>query len=175
MATAVLLATAGLQLALPLPNDLPPDTELAARRAREPSPPVVPEYPAVLSTPIFAPDRKPDASAVPVAGGMNGFMALGTAVAGDRAAALVRGPGGLIQRLKPGDEVQGWKLVAIETDRLTFERNNEHRVLIVPKLAPAASIGAARGQAGGQAGRQVNGQAGSSSKSDDDDDDDNDN
>ena len=142
MATALLIAAAGMQLALPLPNNLPPETELAPRRAREPAAPVAPDFAAVLATPIFAPDRKPDASAVPVAGGMNGFIALGIAVAAQNASAVVRGPGGVVQRLKPGDEIQGWKLVTVEFDRLTFERNKERRVLMIQKgTGPLATNG----------------------------------
>lgn len=142
MAAAALITTAGLQLVLPLPTNLPSESALVPRRAREAAPPVSPDFPAVLANPIFAPDRKPDASAIPVAGGMNGFVALGVGVAGDKATAVVRGPGAAIQRLKPGDEIQGWKLVVVETDRLTFERNQERRVLMIQKgvapLAPAA-------------------------------------
>ena len=145
MATIVLVAAAGLQLALPLRTELPQESELAARRAKEPVAPVVPDYPTVLDNPIFAPDRKPDASAMPVAGGMNGFVALGVLVVGTEGAALVRGPGGFVQHLKPGDAIQGWKLVTVETDRLTFERARERRVLMVQKSPPVGPIGLTRG------------------------------
>ncbi len=147
MATAVLMAAAGLQLVLPSATVLPQTSELAPRHPREPQVPPVPDYPAILATPIFAPDRKPDEFAVPVAGGMAGFEVLGIATAGDTATAVVRGPGGLIRRLKPGEQVQGWKLVAIELHQLTFERDKERRVLMLTK-APAAVV-AAPSAAGG--------------------------
>jgi hypothetical protein len=136
MATAVLIGAAGVQIALPSATVLPQPSELAPRHPREPFVPPVPDYPAILDTPIFAPDRKPDASAVPVAGGMEGFDVLGIATAGDTATAVVREPGGSIQRLKPGEQVQGWTLVAVELRQLTFERNKERRVLMLTKTPP---------------------------------------
>ena len=173
MATVVLVAAGGLQLGLPLRTELPQESELAARRAKEPAAPVMPDYPTVLDNPIFAPDRKPDASAVPVAGGMNGFAALGVLVMGTEGAALVRGPGGLVQHLKPGDEIQGWKLVTVETDRLTFERNRERRVLMVQKAASVGPIGLTRGQQAPGAKPGANASSDDSDDSDDNDDNDN--
>lgn len=184
MATAVLIAAAGLQIAVPRPTNLPQESELAPRRVHESAPPQAPDYPAVLTNPIFAPDRKPDASAVPVAGGMNGFTALGIAVASDTAAALVRGPAGTIQRLKPGDSILGgWKLVQVETDRLTFEHNGERRVLTIQKAAPAVvtSTGESGPPRGGPFAHRLTppmmSPPATANKSDssDDDDDDNDN
>ena len=181
MATAVLIAAAGAQLVLPLPTNLPQETELAPRRVHEATAPPAPDYPGVLQNPIFAPDRKPDASAVPVAGGMNGFIALGIAVAGENAAALVRGPGGTIQRLKPGDDIMGgWKLVAVETDRLTFQRNNERRVLMIQKASAPVILSpngpSPRGlQAHGISTGTMSTPGSKSSSSSDDDDDTNDN
>jgi len=129
----MLLVGAGLQLALPSSTKLPDETELAPRRVHEPAALSTQEYPAMLANPIFAPDRKPDATAVPVSGGMNGFTALGVATAGDTATALVRGPGGVVQRLKPGDLMLGWKLVDVTLNQLTFERDKERRVLTISK------------------------------------------
>jgi len=136
MATAVLVAAAGAQLVLPSSTVLPPTSELAPRHPREPVAPPAPDYPAILATPIFAPDRKPDDSAVPVAGGLSGFDVLGIATAGDTATAVVKQPTGAIVRLKPGEQVLGWKLVSVELHQLTFERNKERRVLMLIKQPP---------------------------------------
>jgi hypothetical protein len=136
MATAVLLTAAVAQLVLPSSTVLPQPSELAPRHPREPVAPPTPNYPAILQTPIFAPDRKPDASAVPVAGGMNGFDVLGIATAGDSATAVVKEPGGAIERLRPGEQVQGWTLVSVELHQLIFERDKERRVLMLTKLPP---------------------------------------
>jgi len=171
----MLLLGAGLQLALPSSTKLPPDTELAPRRVHVPAELAVQDYPAMLASPIFAPDRKPDATAVPVGGGMSGFAVLGIAMAGDTAAVLVRGPGGTIQRLKPGDTISGWQLVGVALDQLTFERNKERRMLMISK-APVApgKFRAPSGQPGqvafpGQADQSDQ----SSDSSDDSDEDDN--
>jgi hypothetical protein len=136
MATAVLLAAAGVQLALPSATVLPQPSELAPRHPHEPQVIPVPDYPEILATPIFAPDRKPDESAVPVAGGMSGFDVLGIATAGDTATAVIKPPTGMIVRMRPGDQVLGWTLVSVELHQLTFERNKERRVLMLTKVPP---------------------------------------
>lgn len=179
LATLLLVVGAVLQLAVPSSTKLPPDPDLAPRRVHEPAQLLAQDYPTVLEKPIFAPDRKPDATAVPVAGEMSGFAALGIAMAGDTVSALVRGPGGLVQRLKPGDSINGWKLVSAASDQLTFERNKERRVLMITR-ATTPIIGAGRlpGQPGrpGQAGITAQmGQADNTDNSNDDDNSDDDN
>jgi hypothetical protein len=138
MATLVLLGVAGLQLALPSATRLPPDSDLVPRRAQEPATPQTPSFAIIFQDPIFAPDRKPDDTAIPVEGGMSGFTVLGIAMAGDAATAVVRGPDGTIERIKPGDEEEGWRLVSVAIDGLTFERNKERRVLMLVKAPPVA-------------------------------------
>jgi hypothetical protein len=165
----MLLVGGGLQLVLPSSTRLPDETELAPRRVHEAAELTVRDYPAMLANPIFAPDRKADATAVPVGGGMNGFAVLGIALAGDTATALVRGPGGMIQRLKPGDAMGGWTLVAAALDQLTFERNKERRVLTISKAPVGAAIGPA-GAAGHGLPHPV-GQMNKPANSDDSDDD----
>ena len=134
MATALLLVAAGLQLALPSSTALPQPSDLAPRRAREPASPAVPDYPDILRNPIFAPDHKPDASVEPPAGGMGDFTVLGIATASDGAAtALVRTPGGTIERVRPGEDIGGWKLVAVDLNALTFEHGGERHILPLEK------------------------------------------
>jgi hypothetical protein len=143
LATALLLAAAGLQLALPSETALPVASDLAPRRAREPALPIVPNYPEILRNPIFAPDHKPDASVEPPAGGMGDFTVLGIATATDgTATALVKGPDGTIVRVRPGEDMGGWKLVAVELSSLTFEHNGERHILPLEKkpLPPALPL-----------------------------------
>jgi hypothetical protein len=178
----MLLLGAGLQFVVPSSTQLPEETSLAPRRVHEPAQMVAREYPAMLANPIFAPDRKPDATAVPVGGGMSGFQALGIAMTGDSATALVRGPSG-IQRLSPGDTIGGWKLVAVALTQLTFERDQERRVLAIAKAMPGADAAANRAMpnfrpGGGRmgmfqrpAGAAPFAQTNQTSSSDDDDDD----
>lgn len=172
----MLLLGAGLQLMLPSSTKLPQETELAPRRVHVPPELTARDYPAMLASPIFAPDRKPDATAVPVGGGMNGFSVLGIAMAGDNAAVLVRGPGGMIQRLKPGDTMSGWQLVGVALDQLTFERNKERRVLTISK-APALAAGRLRSPSNlpGQANQAGQSEQSDQSKDSNDDSDEDDN
>jgi len=144
MAIALLLAAAGLQLTLPSETTLPQPSDLAPRRAREPAPPAIPNYPDILRNPIFAPDHKPDASVEPPAGGMGDFTVLGIATASDGAAtALVKRPDGTIVRIRPGEDMSGWKLVTVDLNALTFEHNGERHILPLekkplPPVVPAA-------------------------------------
>jgi hypothetical protein len=178
----MLLAGAALQIALPSSTKLPDDTDLAPRRVHQSPEPLVEDYPAVLGSPIFAPDRKADATAVPVSGGMTGFMALGVAIAGDTSTALVRGPGGMVQRLKPGDFINGYKLIDVQLNQLTFERSHERHMLTISK-APSAGLTVGPLRRGPLQGQGVQGLMGpahvdpnaNSSSDDDDDSDDNDN
>src|ERR1700733_1104947 len=68
VAALMLRAAGGLQLVLPSATHLPEETELAPRRVHEPAELTAQDYPATLANPIFAPDRKADATAVPVGG-----------------------------------------------------------------------------------------------------------
>jgi hypothetical protein len=134
MATALLLVAAGLQVALPSATTLPGPSDLAPRRARVAAVPDAPNYPEILRNPIFAPDHKPDASVEPPAGGMGDFTVLGIATATDGAAtALVKTPDGTITRVRPGEDIAGWKLVAVELNALTFEHNGERHILPLEK------------------------------------------
>jgi hypothetical protein len=170
MATLVLLGVAGLQLALPSATRLPPDSDLVPRRAQEPATPQTPSFPIIFQDPIFAPDRKPDDTAIPVEGGMSGFTVLGIAMAGDTATAVVRGPDGTIERIKPGDEEEGWRLVSVAFDGLTFERNKERRLLMLVKAAPVVHAAAHPGPAGASnTATMANPNADSSDSSDSDD------
>jgi hypothetical protein len=61
---------------------------------------------------------------------------LGTAIAGNVSAALVRDTMGRIVRVKPDSVLQGWRLVSIDRTQLTFDRDGERRTLAVT-AAPA--------------------------------------
>ena len=142
LATALLLVAAGLQLTLPSVSTLPEQSDLAPRRAREPASPAVPSYPEILRNPIFTPDRKADASVEPPAGGMGDFTVLGIATASDGVAtAIVKVPGGTIVRVQPGEDLNGWKLVTVDLNALTFEHNGERHILpLEKKPLPAAPV-----------------------------------
>ena len=160
-----LFLIAGFQLTLPSSVELPDDTVLAPRRVVDPPPPAAKSYASILAHPLFAPDRAPVTAETQPSGNLNGFEVLGTAIAGDVSAALVRDSTGRIIRLKPDETLQGWRVVSIDRTQLVFDRDGERRTLIV-------DMNRAKGGAGigetklGSGFNQVT----ASSHSDDDDD-----
>jgi len=132
----------GVQLMLPpsAPPAEPPG--LAARRQKPLMVPPVAEYAAILASPIFAPDRSPGASesgsASGGSGSLAGYAAIGAVAGRAVATALVTIPGGGIKSLRPGDEVEGWRLVAVERTRIWFERSGVRHALVVG--APAEAV-----------------------------------
>jgi len=131
LAAASLLVAASFQLTFPPISNLPPKSDLAPRRVREPAGPQVAEYPAILKKPIFAPDRAPDPKDMAISGSMTGYAVLGIGLAGDAATALIRTPSGTIERVRPGEDVDGWKLLSVGPSELTLAKDNEHRILTV--------------------------------------------
>ena len=138
----LLIAAAAVQLAVPSAAALPerhhakPAAKQQAKRddeddsdtSRQPHP-LPAAYAAVMAHPIFAPDRAPPPAENEDAGNLNGVQVLGTAIAGNAAAALVRDIDGSFKRVKMGEEIAGWKLVAIQPKELVFDRNGERRTL----------------------------------------------
>lgn len=131
-----------LQLALPGSN-APPDPILRApRRGRPIVIPFPPEYPAILASPVFAPDRRPgprlfvgagEAAAAPP---LIGYAALGVVTGRGVASVVMSGPGGAIKTLRGGESLNGWRLSAVDSHRVTFIRGGARESLIVG--APAA-------------------------------------
>jgi general secretion pathway protein N len=110
--------------------------------------PPVPEYAAILATPIFAPDRRPgpaEGSGSDGAGGsLAGYAALGAAVGPTVASVVISAPGGAIKTLRRGDEIGGWRLVAVDKTRAVFEHNGARHTLVVGAPAePSAPLSGA--------------------------------
>ena len=114
LALIVLLGGLAAQLALPGRTELPADSAVAPRRSRAPVATPVPEYPAILRTPIFAPDRAPgETSGAAGTTLATHVQVLGVAVGGRSASAVVRDPAGASHVLRPGQSVHGWRLVLV--------------------------------------------------------------
>jgi hypothetical protein len=127
-----------------VPADPPPrdPAGLAARRTRPVTLPPAPEYAAILTAPIFAPDRRPGdpgGALAPGSASLESYAALGAATGRAVAAGVVSAPGGKVQTLRLGDEVEGWRLVGVSRTRLSFERNGARHDLIVGAPAEADS------------------------------------
>jgi hypothetical protein len=97
-----------------------------------------------------------------MAGSLNGFEVIGTAVAGTVSAALVRGPMGRTIRVKPDAQLQGWRVVSIDRTQMILDRDGERRTLAVTAAAP---------HTGPAVGGALAGPAAQKDSSDDDDDD----
>ncbi|HEY2178328.1 MAG TPA: hypothetical protein VGH15_07075 [Caulobacteraceae bacterium] len=140
LAVGGLILALVLQLFLPSGAAAPEASSVAARRPRPLVVPPLPEYAAILAKPIFAPDRKPGAGDLSATSGgeLAGYAALGAAVGHGVAAAVVSGPSGSIRTVHAGDVVEGWRVVAVESGKLTFDRNGVRHTLVVG--APAEAI-----------------------------------
>jgi hypothetical protein len=137
-ALALMLA---LQLALPIDEAVPQTPGLAPRRLRPVTIPLAPQRPAILSLPIFAPDRKPAPGGGQPAGGgpLAQYAAVGAATGGAHSSAIISLPGGKAKALRTGEEIDGWRLVAISTTRLTFEKKGVRHDLVVGAPAEATT------------------------------------
>lgn len=137
-----------LQLALPYRTPLPADQSLAPRRPRPMAVPQLPTYSTLLQQPIFSPDRTPGGTGVKGGANTNGSLddvtVTGIAIARGSASAVVRTSAGS-QALKPGQTLEGWRLVGMDTKHLSFARGDERRILTLGEKK-AASGGAASQQ-----------------------------
>jgi general secretion pathway protein N len=145
-----------LVVQLMLPPSAPPSqpSGLAPRRQRPVVVPPVPEYAAILASPIFAPDRHPGASGdLSQAGGgsLSGYAAVGAVASAANATAVITVPGGGIKTVRRGDEVDGWRLVGVDKTRVYFEHNGVRHSLVIgaPPEAAAAQPGAGPGAGDG--------------------------
>lgn len=141
----MLILAAVAQFAMPSSAAVPTRHRAAVSQqaALETARPIPQMYRAIMAHPIFAPDRAPPPAESDDASNLSGVEVLGTAIAGNTAAALVRDSEGTFTRVKVGEEIEGWKLVSIESKLLTFDRNGERRTLNLDvarlKTQPAAT------------------------------------
>jgi hypothetical protein len=143
LACAALAGLAAVQLVLPAASPPPQIDFRAARRPRPVTIPPLPEYPAILRAPLFAPDRRPGDAAPSGAAGsggsLDGYAVLGVVTGGGAADAVISGPGVTAQTVKRGEVVNGWRLAAVGATAAIFERGGVRRTLAVgaPSAAPA--------------------------------------
>ncbi len=125
---------------MPYGRPLPEPSPVAARRPRILAVAPLPEYAAILQSPIFTPDRKPgeDAGAAPGASVLDGYTALGIATGRGFATAVIKGPGDAAKTVRRGEAVEGWTLVGLDSSKLTFERAGARRTLPIGAAKAAA-------------------------------------
>ena len=115
-----MILTLLLQLALPPETQLPTDPMLAPRHTRPVKATPIPEYPAILSAPIFAPDRAPAAAE---GAGASALSLAGLGLGKGFGVAIVRAEGGAPQSVRLGESVDGWRLTAVDPKHAIFERD----------------------------------------------------
>jgi len=117
-----LLGGLAIQLLLPVATELPDVARRAGRPAPSPSGAVVPDYAAVLTAPLFSPDRRPGNSLAGGGGSAETQRPLLLGVASDRrsGSAVIRGADGAVHVLRPGVVWRGWRLVGVGANSATL-------------------------------------------------------
>lgn len=108
---------------------------------------VVPDYPAILSRPLFTPVRAPGGADTDGGGAstqLSDFTVVGVAVDRRFAAAFVRTAGGEVRTLHPGDSLLGWRVAAVRSDAVVLEVEGRKRELPVAAQAQAQPMVALR-------------------------------
>ena len=145
-ACAVLAVMLVAQILLPADAPSPEPAGLAARRGRPVAVPPLPQSAAVLTAPLFAPDRRPGSARLAAAGAdaaqggrLDGYAAVGVAVGRGLATAVIAAPGGGVKTLRLGESLDGWRLAALDAGRVVFVREAERQTLVVgaPPATPA--------------------------------------
>lgn len=104
---------------------------------------VVPDYAAILARPLFTPGRAPGGAgsdATAASAQLSDFTVVGVAVAPRFTAAFVRGPGGEVRTLRPGDSLLGWKVAGVRRDAVVLEVEGRKRELPVSAAAQAQPL-----------------------------------
>ncbi|HEV2365169.1 MAG TPA: hypothetical protein VGS12_13340 [Caulobacteraceae bacterium] len=115
--------------------------------------PSIPDYPAILRSPLFAPDRRGgEDEPGSLAGGLDAWRVLGAATGHRLAMAVVQGPYGAPKSITPGQSLEGWRLAAILPGRLLFVKAGERRTLPIGQPAQAAAKAAPAETDSGEAG-----------------------
>lgn len=145
-----MILTLGLQLVLPSETPLPAEPMLVPRHARPITARPIPDYPAILQAPIFAPDRAPTAAGTG-GGPSSGFSLVGVALGPGFGVAVVRTDDGKSQSVRKGDSVMGWRLVSLTAKHAVFVQGEQRIGLDLnpdnaQSAGPAASAPAADDQ-----------------------------
>lgn len=137
-----------LAIALPAVTELPPIATTAPPRL--PASPTVEPLSmgaAMLAAPIFAPDRQPakagSGSAASAAdSGLPGVTVVGVVRVGRSVRVLMR-DGTAILSLAPGASVRDWRIVGVDADAITLDRDGDRRRLAIGAASTATDASAA--------------------------------
>jgi hypothetical protein len=141
----LLVVTLVVQLARPAPASSDGREAFAWRPAAATSAPVVTgDYPRILERPLFTPAR--GASGAGAAGQSAGtslgdYTLVGVASVGGRGVAVLRGPGGAVASLHPGEALLGWRIAEIGRGGVVLEAGGVRRVVAVGEPAEPKAAG----------------------------------
>ncbi len=136
-----LVLLVGIQLALPADVELPDAGVVPRLRLRPVEVPAVVSDPVILGRALFAPGRRND----PLAAGpdstaalpLGGALAVGVVRSRAGVRVFLQAPDGKVVAVSPGGGYQGWQLVRIAPDAVTFARGpTTHRLLLSASQTP---------------------------------------
>ena len=122
-----------------------PGPKPSGRAARPPAPPtpvvasaVAPDYPQILSRPLFTPSRGAAGAGLASQAAstvLSDYTLAGVTHVGGRGEAVMRGPGGEVVSLRPGDTLLGWQVAAVERGGIVLQQGDIRRVIAVSSSA----------------------------------------
>jgi len=95
----------------------------------------------ILERPVFSETRRPSEDPAGAQAPATDFTLAGVVISASERSALVKsGNGGMIQRLKEGDDIGGWMLEEIALDRIKIRRGAVEAEVLIDYAAPAPLI-----------------------------------
>jgi hypothetical protein len=95
----------------------------------------------ILERPVFSETRRPGEDPAGAQAPATDFTLAGVVVSASERSALIKpGNGGMIQRLKEGDDIGGWMLEEIALDRIKIRRGVVEAEMLIDYAAPAPLI-----------------------------------
>ena len=95
----------------------------------------------ILERPVFSETRRPSEDPAGAQAPATDFTLAGVVISASERSALVKpGNGGMIQRLKEGDDIGGWMLEEIALDRIKIRRGAVEAEILIDYAAPAPLI-----------------------------------
>lgn len=102
------------------------------------------DYEAIINAPLFIEGRKPIASIASSAQGDNGsalsFKLTGVILTPKYLLALLIDDKNLSHRVKEGDDIQGWKVVFVQKDKISLSKSDQSKELLLVDKKPNTTM-----------------------------------
>jgi hypothetical protein len=141
---ALLVLSLIVQLARPAAAPAPVKVGSTAPPASTAPTVVTPDYPEILSRPLFVPARaRAGGSGTddPASTTLSDYGLVGVAIVKGQGVAILRGPTGVVRSLRAGDTLLGWRLAAVGRDSIVLQQGDLRRVVAVSSAAPTQTPG----------------------------------